>query len=155
MIPTPRSNCPINRGVELLGDPWSLVILRDIAFCDYRTFRELLTRSREGITPPTLSKRLTDLVATGILTKEHAPRGKQGRYSLTERGIGLIPLLFELAAVGSMLDPNTETTVPRYAGLYGHPDLISAFQQDLRDRHLNTVGSHISIPSQAAGNRIA
>lgn len=141
MIQTPRSSCPINRGVELLGDPWSLVVLRDIAFCDYRTFRELLTRSGEGITPPTLSKRLGDLVSLGMLTKEDAPRGKQGRYSLTELGIGLVPLLFELAAVGSMLDSTTETTVPQYAGLYGHPELIAEFQSQLRDGHLERPGS--------------
>ncbi|OYN85436.1 winged helix-turn-helix transcriptional regulator [Parenemella sanctibonifatiensis] len=141
MISNPRSNCPINRGVELLGDPWSLVIIRDIMFCDHRTFRELLTRSQERITAPTLSKRLTDLVAAGLLSKEAAPRGKQGRYSLTDQGIGLAPLLFELAAAGSMLDPTTQSTVPQYAGLYGHPDQIAAFQQDLRDRHLSPAST--------------
>lgn len=136
MIQSPRSKCPINRGVELLGDPWSLVILRDIVFCDYRTFRELLNNSQEGITAPTLSKRLSDLVTTGLLTKELVPRGKQGLYSLTEAGIGLVPLLFELAAAGSMLDPTTETTVRQYAPMYGNPTLIAAFQQELNDRHL-------------------
>jgi DNA-binding HxlR family transcriptional regulator len=139
VITTPRSACPINRGVELLGDPWSLVIVRDVAFCDYRTFRELLTRSGEGISPPTLSRKLSDLVAMGMLTKADAPRGKQGRYSLTEQGISLVPLLFELAAVGSMLDPTTESTVPELAALYGHPDRIAAFQQELRERHLAAI----------------
>ncbi|MGW0486095.1 hypothetical protein [Nonomuraea sp. NPDC003214] len=38
-----------------------------------------------------------------------------------------------------MLDRTTESTVPQFAGLYGHPDLIAAFQQDLRDRHLSTT----------------
>lgn len=120
----------------MLGDPWSLVILRDIVFCEHRSFRELLTRSQEGITPPTLSRRLGDLVEMGLLTKQDVPRGMQGSYSLTEDGINLVPLLFELAAVGSMLDPTTETTVPQYAGLYGHPDRIAAFQDELRATHL-------------------
>ena len=61
-------------------------------------------------------------------------------YSLSQRGIGLIPLLFELAAVGSMLDPTTESTVPHYSGLYGRPDLMAAFRQALRDRHLAPAG---------------
>lgn len=137
MVRAPRSNCPINRGVELLGDPWSLVIMRDIIFCDHRSFRELLTKSGEHITPPTLSRRLTALVEMGMLTKEVVPRGHQGSYSLTEAGISLVPLLFELAAVGSILDPTTQTTVPQYAGLYGKPDQIAAFQDNLRARHLH------------------
>lgn len=136
MLRAPRSKCPINRGVEMLGDPWSLVILRDVIFCGYRSFRELLTKSMEGITPPTLSRRLTDLVEMGMLTKEDVPRGVQGSYSLTEKSIALVPLLFELAVVGSMLDPTTETTVPQYAGMYGHPDQIAAFQDELRATHL-------------------
>jgi DNA-binding HxlR family transcriptional regulator len=136
MLRAPRSRCPINRGVEMLGDPWSLLILRDIIFCGYRSFRELLTRSQEGITPPTLSRRLSNLVEMGMLTKEEVPRGMQGSYSLTERSISLVPLLFELAAVGSMLDPTTETTVPQYAGMYGNHDRIAAFQDELRTAHL-------------------
>src|SRR5262245_36402356 len=136
MLRAPRSKCPINRGVEMLGDPWSLVILRDIIFCGNRSFRELLTKSQEGITPSTLSRRLSDLVEMGMLTKEDVPRGMQGSYSLTENSISLVPLLFELAAVGSMLDPTTETTVPQYEGMYGHPHQIAAFQDELRTAHL-------------------
>ncbi|QOC91577.1 hypothetical protein [Micromonospora craniellae] len=71
-----------------------------------------------------------------MLTKEDVPCGMQGAYSLTEKGISLVPLLFELAVVGSMLDPTTQTTVPQYADLYGHPERIAAFQDELRSRHL-------------------
>ncbi|MDF1488651.1 winged helix-turn-helix transcriptional regulator [Tessaracoccus caeni] len=137
MLREPRSRCPINRGVEMLGDPWSLIILRDVIFCGYRSFRELLTKSQEGITPPTLSRRLSDLVEMGMLTKQDVPRGMQGAYSLTEKSIALVPLLFELAVVGTMLDPTTQTTVPQYAGMYGHPEQIAAFQDELRATHLN------------------
>ena len=49
MIPDPRSDCPINRSLEMLGDQWSLLILRDIAVHDRRSFRDLLTGSGEGI----------------------------------------------------------------------------------------------------------
>lgn len=132
-----RSDCPINRGVELLGDSWSLVIIRDIAFCDHRSFRELLTGSREGISPPMLSRRLTHLVEVGLLTKEPAPRGVQGRYSLTESGIQLVPLLFELARVGGLIDPTTSTTEPRFDGWCGDQDKINAFMDELRQGHLD------------------
>lgn len=48
MIPQPRSDCPINRSLEMLGDRWSLLILRDIVLHDRRSFRELLTGSEIG-----------------------------------------------------------------------------------------------------------
>ena len=136
MITDARSSCPINRGVELLGDHWSLVILRDVAFCDHRSFRELLTGSREGISPPMLSRRLTQLVDARLLTKEAVPRGAQGRYSLTEQGIQLVPLLFELARVGQMLDPSTSSTQPRFEGWYGDTDKIQTYMDELRAGHL-------------------
>jgi len=75
MISRPRSACPINRSLEMLGDRWSLLILRDIVLHDRRSFRELLTGSEEGISAPVLSRRLTDLVEAGFPTqKEVAPR---------------------------------------------------------------------------------
>ena len=52
MILDSRSGCPINRSLEMLGDQWSLLILRDIAAYDRRSFRELLTGSDEGISAP-------------------------------------------------------------------------------------------------------
>jgi len=100
MIPRPRSACPINRSLEMLGDRWSLLILRDIVLHDRRSFRELLTGSEEGISAPVLSRRLTDLVEAGFLTKSKVARGKQGRYSLTEQGLATVPLLIELGRLG-------------------------------------------------------
>ena len=79
MIHEARSACPINRTLELLGDHWSLLILRDIALHDRRSFRSLLTGSEEGISAPVLSRRLTDLTAAGFLTKTEVTRGRQGR----------------------------------------------------------------------------
>jgi len=103
----PRSSCPISRTVEVLGDHWSLVILRDIALHHRRGFRELLTGNAEGISAPVLSRRLTSLVNAGLLTKTEVARGAAGRYSLTENGIQTIPLMFELARLGAILDPTT------------------------------------------------
>ncbi|MEV2278660.1 helix-turn-helix domain-containing protein [Nocardiopsis sp. NPDC049922] len=131
-----RSDCPINRGVELLGDRWSLVIMRDIVFSGRRGFREILTNSRERITAPTLSRHLAALVEMGFLSHEPAPRGKAGRYTLTEAGIRLVPLLFELAAIGHLLDPTTFSTEPRFDGWYGDATKIAQYQDELRDLHL-------------------
>ena len=100
MITRPRSACPINRTLELLGDQWSLLILRDIALENRRCFRELLTSNDEGISAPVLSRRLTDLVAAGFLSKTEASPGKRGRYSLTELGLAAMPLLIEMGRLG-------------------------------------------------------
>lgn len=108
MIPQPRSACPINRSLEMLGDRWSLLVLRDIAAHDRRTFRSLLTENDEGITAPMLSRRLRDLTAAGFLTKDEVPRGKQGCYSLTELGLSALPVLVELGRLGALIDPSTE-----------------------------------------------
>lgn len=108
MITEARSACPINRALELVGDQWSLLILRDIALDNRRSFRELLTGSEEGISAPVLSRRLSDLTAAGFLTKTEVARGKQGRYSLTELGLATIPLLVELGRLGRAVDPSTQ-----------------------------------------------
>ncbi|WP_353080891.1 winged helix-turn-helix transcriptional regulator [Tessaracoccus lapidicaptus] len=133
MIPDPRSDCPINRSLEMLGDQWSLLILRDIALHDRRSFRELLTGSDEGISAPVLSRRLADLVTSGFLTKTAVARGKQGRYSLTELGLSTVPLLVELGHLGARIDPATS----RYAPALGNsPQEQQARLDALRHTHL-------------------
>lgn len=131
---TNRSTCPINRGVEFLGDRWSLVIIRDMVFLGHRGFRELLANSRESITPSTLSNRLKSLEQAGLIHKAEVLRGHQGSYTLTEAGVQLVPLLFELAHIGSILDPLTDSTVARFEGRHGDYDKIAAYMNELRLR---------------------
>lgn len=135
MTGTPRSSCPINQAVEVLGDHWSLVIMRDIALHDRRGFRELLTGNAEGISAPMLSRRLTTLVDAGLLTKKEVSRGSAGRYSLTENGIQTIPLLFELARVGTILNPAAQC--PQIAGNDGDREAIDEHMDRLRSIHLD------------------
>src|ERR1043165_5105621 len=89
----PRSGCPINQAVEVLGDPWAILVLRDIMFGNRRHFRELLTGSEEGIATNTLSSRLRRLTEAGLLTRQDAPRGQRAAYTLTEAGIQSIPVM--------------------------------------------------------------
>lgn len=138
MITTPRSGCPINRALESLGDQWSLVVLRDIAVYDRRSFRELLTANDEGISAPVLSRRLADLTAAGFLTKTEAPRGKQGRYTLTELGLNTLPLLVELARVGIAIDPSTRAQAQDVVAA-GDEHAIQSAIDDLRRRHLGVA----------------
>ena len=65
----PRSGCPINATIEVFGDRWSLLVLRDIIFGDRRYFRELQAGSEEGIASNILADRLKRLVELGLLTR--------------------------------------------------------------------------------------
>lgn len=146
MITSPRSGCPIDRALEALGDQWSLVILRDIVVHDRRSFRELFTANDEGISAPVLSRRLADLTSAGFLVKTEAPRGKQGRYSLTELGIRTIPLMVELAKLGAAIDPTTATQRPEFMQS-GNDDELSSRVEDLRKLHISAE-SATDPPSQ-------
>lgn len=137
MITSPRSGCPINRALEVIGDQWSLVILRDVMVYDRRSFRELLTANDEGISAPVLSRRLGDLTEAGFLSKTEAPRGKQGRYSLTELGLRTVPLLVELANLGVAIDPSTTAQKPEFMQA-GKNDELDSRIEDLRKRHIST-----------------
>lgn len=134
MITTPRSACPINRALEMLGDQWSLLILRDIALRDHRSFRDMLSGSDEGISAPVLSRRLNDLTAAGFLSKSHVERGRQGRYSLTERGLEVIPLLVELGRLGAAIDPSTAGRAPEFDD--DGPGSLENRMRALRGEHL-------------------
>jgi len=90
--PTPkrRSECPLNASVEMLGDRWSLLIIRDMMLRGFRTYKEFL-ECYEGIATNILADRLRKLVAYGIITSE-----RKRIYSLTAKGIDLAPVLTEM-----------------------------------------------------------
>jgi DNA-binding HxlR family transcriptional regulator/MFS family permease len=76
-LPPGRSGCPINMTMEVLGDRWSLVVLRDIIFGGWTHYRELLNGSMEGIASNILANRLAKLVDAGLLTRQSDPSHKQ------------------------------------------------------------------------------
>jgi DNA-binding HxlR family transcriptional regulator len=86
--------------LDLLGDKWSLLIVRDLMVRGYRTFREF-QRSGEGIATNILTDRLNKLEEGGILLREpSAEDGRSTHYRLTEKGIALGPVLLELLIWG-------------------------------------------------------
>jgi DNA-binding HxlR family transcriptional regulator len=96
-----RSGCPVSVALDLFGDRWSLLIVRDIMVRGYRTFREF-QRSGEGIATNVLADRLRRLEAGGVITRE--PAGGDGRslhYRLTPKGIALAPVLLEMLIWGA------------------------------------------------------
>ena len=95
-----RSECPISLSLDLFGDRWSLLIIRDIVFKGYHFYNEFL-ESGEGIATNVLSDRLKKLELNGFLTsKKYELQKTKKVYQLTEKGIGLIPILLEMMAWG-------------------------------------------------------
>ncbi len=91
-----RSHCPVNFALEAIGDRWALLILRDIVFRGKRSYGEFLS-SEEGFSTNILASRLVQLQAAGILRlDEHGSDARKRVYSLTAKGLDLIPLLFEM-----------------------------------------------------------
>jgi len=91
-----RSGCPVSISLDIVGDRWSLLIVRDVMVRGYRTFRQF-QRAGEGIATNILSHRLRKLEAAGILTTEPAEEdGRSMHYRLTSKGIALAPVLLEL-----------------------------------------------------------
>lgn len=106
--PEPRSYCPINLSLEIFGDAWTLLVLRDMMFAGKRHFRELL-QSDEHISSNILAERLARLVDNGVLTKSDDPTHKQKAiYSLTEKGIALLPIIVQIGTWGSRWVPDAK-----------------------------------------------
>ena len=96
-----RSGCPVSISLELLGDRWSLLIIRDLMVRGYRTYKEF-QQAGEGIATNILADRLRKLEATGIITAEvEESDGRRLNYRLTEKGIDLAPVLLELLIWGA------------------------------------------------------
>ncbi len=106
-----QSGCPIAFTLDLLGDKWSLLIIRDMIFLGKRNYGEFLN-SPEKIASNILANRLKRLEDVEIVTKTQDPvNQKKYIYKLTPKGIGLIPMLLEIIQWGAKHDP--ETTAPK------------------------------------------
>jgi DNA-binding HxlR family transcriptional regulator len=99
--PKRRSGCPVSISLEVFGDRWSLLIIRDLMVRGFRTFREF-QRSGEGIATNILAERLQRLEAAGIIAAEAEKTDRRKvNYRLTEKGIDLAPVLLELLIWGT------------------------------------------------------
>ncbi len=108
-----RSECPLNASVEMLGDRWSLLIVRDMMLRGWQTFKEFL-EGYEGIATNILADRLRKLVAYGILTTDRDPSdGRRLIYSLTAKGIDLAPVLTEMVLWAAAHEPTGNQALVR------------------------------------------
>jgi DNA-binding HxlR family transcriptional regulator len=114
-----RSSCPINVSLEILGDRWSLLIVRDLMFRGFRTYKELVD-SEEGIATNILADRLRRLEQCGIIRIEEDTTDRRKLiYRLTAKGMDLAPVLVELILWGA-----------RYENTAAPPALLRKMQKN-------------------------
>jgi DNA-binding HxlR family transcriptional regulator len=113
-----RSGCPLNASVEMLGDRWSLLIIRDMMLRGSRTFKQFL-QSYERIATNILADRLRKLQDYGIITTKRDPAdGRKLIYLLTDKGVGLAPVLTEMVLWAARYEDT------------GNPGLVRAMKKD-------------------------
>ncbi len=96
-----RSGCPISTALDVVGDKWSLLIIRDMLLNHKRSFKEL-SDSEERIAPSILSARLKLLESFQLISKRKTPENKkENSYLLTEKGIQLTPIIIEISLWGT------------------------------------------------------
>lgn len=105
--PEQRSDCPISSALDLFGDKWSLLVMRDLLFRNKAHYREFLA-SEEGIATNILADRLARLEAAGLIERTGGePRSGKQAYLPTAKGQDLIPLLLQMMLWGAKHNPQT------------------------------------------------
>ena len=124
-----RSNCPISFGLEVFGDKWSLLILRDIFFKGAKHYREFLAAG-EGIATNILASRLKLLVDQGLIEKKRDESNRrQYIYVPTKKGLELIPTLLEIVLWSANNDPETDAPESYVKRLRNRTDKDGAIQE--------------------------
>ena len=142
-----RSECPINLTLEMLGDRWSLIVIRDIMFGNRRHYGDLLRLSEERIASNILADRLARLVSVGLLSRAADPTHKQKAiYSLTEASIQLVPLLAHMGAWGRRHTPaSKELSIRAQLLEEGGQRMWKAFMAELRSIHFGAPAPRRSV----------
>ena len=118
-----RSLCPVTFSLNLFGDKWSLLIIRDLVFKGSKTYSEFL-ESGEGISTNILADRLKKLETSGIIQKSGDQDNKRKYiYGLTDKGLALTPILIEMIRWGGKYDPDTAV----------HEELLQQIDKDSKE----------------------
>ena len=130
----PRSTCPISTAVEIVGDRWTLLVVRDLMFAGKRHFRQSL-QSEESISSNVLADRLSLLVENGLVRREGDPsHAQKAIYSLTEKGLDLLPVVVAMSAWAQKHHP--ETRRPEAVDLVArNPRSMERLKAELREQH--------------------
>ena len=110
-----RSKCPLSCSLDIFGDKWSLLILRDMIFEKKNTFKDFIS-SEEKIASNILSSRLKKLEKFGLISKNSNIQNRKTKiYKLTDSGLELIPTIFEITIWGKN---NIKIFNQKYQGLH-------------------------------------
>ena len=121
-----RSECVFSNFLDLLGDKWTLLIVRDLMFFGKHEYKDFLA-SPESIATNILSDRLKKLVSAEVVHEQGHPENKSRKfYYLTKKGKALLPILIEMAKWGAVYLPDLERMQGVYAKLRANPDKIRA-----------------------------
>ncbi len=113
-VRTPRSPCPIANTLDILGDKWTLLVVRDLLFLGKRLYGEFM-QSGEGIPTNILADRLKRLEETGLVTKEpYQSNPIRHQYRLTRKGTELFPVLREIIRWANKHIPGTSAPPASY-----------------------------------------
>jgi DNA-binding HxlR family transcriptional regulator len=137
--PQRRSGCPVSISLEIFGDRWSLLIIRDLMVRGLRTFKEF-QKSGEGIATNILTDRLQKLEASGILEREvDDTDGRRVNYRLTEKGIDLAPVLLELLIWGARHEDTAAPCAQISRMERNRQEIIAEVRRRWRERDLSPV----------------
>lgn len=121
-----RSDCVICNVLELFGDKWTFLVIRDLFFFNKHEFKEFLA-SPEGIATNVLTDRLKKLLASGVIAELPHPENRSRKlYYLTDKGKDLYPTLMEIAKWGAKHLPDLPAMQGLYARMKTAPDSLSA-----------------------------
>jgi len=130
-----RSDCPISCTLDLLGDKWSLLIMRDLLFFEKNSFGEFLL-SDEKIARNILSARLEELLDKGFIVKEVAPANKSKfLYYPTQKGADLVPLLLQLGTWSKKYVPGCKPKAVASAFANPRGKAMKGLQERIREPH--------------------
>lgn len=133
MVKKFRSSCIIASALDLIGDKWSLLIIRDMLLNKKKTFKEMAA-SEEGIATNLLSSRLKLLESFEVITKRKLPNNKKENvYLLTEKGIEMAPLIMEIVLWSDKYVRAYNTKMNAHDGLTDKKIVIESVQKEYRE----------------------
>ena len=133
-----KSDCPVHFALEVFGDAWTLLIIRDLMFKGRTSYTDFL-RAEEGIATNVLADRLVRLEEDGIIEKRS---GSGGEYRLTRKGIDLLPIMLEVIGWSAKYDPRTAADREFVRRLRKDPMRLRAqIQAQLASRYPTEVSS--------------
>ena len=134
-----RSHCPTNYAIEHFGDKWSLLIIRDLMFKEKRHYNEFF-ESEEKVSTSVLGDRLKNLEQSGIISKgRDTVKKSRIKYSLTTKGIDMLPFMIDMISWSGKYDNETEAgDVFLAQAKEGRDFLLKSIREKLEKEHLSS-----------------